>query len=124
MIANYGEWNEDIQRQYFSDFIDKSKQNIKIIVIKNKNIGFYQDENLENGDYVIVNICIIPEYQGKGIGTQILKDKITEHADQNIKIQYFKQNPVGKLYERLGFKSNGETKTHFQMIKPNSNTIS
>ena len=124
MIANYGEWNEDIQRQYFSDFIDKSKQNIKIIVIKNKNIGFYQDENLENGDYEIVNICIIPEYQGKGIGTQILKDKITEHADQNIKIQYFKQNPVGKLYERLGFKPNGETKTHFQMIKPNSNTIS
>ena len=68
VIANYGEWNEDIQRQYFSDFIDKSKQNIKI--------------------------------------------------------QFFKQNPVGKLYERLGFKPNGETKTHFQMIKPNSNTIS
>ena len=124
MIANYGEWNEDIQRQYFSDFIDKSKQNIKIITIKDKAIGFYQDKNLKNGDYEIVNICIIPEYQGKGIGTQILKDKITEHADQNIKIQYFKQNPVGKLYERLGFKSNGETKTHFQMIKPNSNTIS
>ena len=62
VIANYGEWNEDIQRQYFSDFIDKSKQNIKI--------------------------------------------------------QYFKQNPVGKLYERLGFKPNGETKTHFQLIKP------
>ena len=62
VIANYGEWNEDIQRQYFSDFIDKSKQNIKI--------------------------------------------------------QYFKQNPAGKSYERLGFKPNGETKTHFQMIKP------
>ena len=62
VIANYGEWNEDIQRQFFSDFINESKQNIKI--------------------------------------------------------QYFKQNPVGKLYERLGFKPNGETKTHFQMIKP------
>ena len=129
MIANYGEWNEDIQRQYFSDFIDKSKQNIKIITIKDKAIGFYQDKNLKNGDYEIVNICIIPEYQGKGIGTQILKDKITEHADQNIIIQYFKQNPVGKLYERLGFKPNGETKTHFQMtmadhIDTINNTIS
>ena len=129
VIANYGEWNEDIQRQYFSDFIDKSKQNIKIITIKDKAIGFYQDKNLKNGDYEIVNICIIPEYQGKGIGTQILKDKITEHADQNIKIQYFKQNPVGKLYERLGFKPNGETKTHFQMtmadhIDTINNTIS
>ena len=73
VIANYGEWNEDIQRQFFSDFINESKQNIKI--------------------------------------------------------QYFKQNPAGKLYERLGFKPNGETKTHFQMtmadhIDTINNTIS
>lgn len=120
VIANYGEWDEDIQRQYFSDFIDKSKQNIKIITINDKNIGFYQDENLKNGDYEIVNICIIPEYQGKGIGTRILKEMIAEHTDRNIKIQYFKQNPVGELYKRLGFKPGGETKTHFQMMKTKS----
>lgn len=117
VIANYGEWDEDIQRQYFSDFIDKSKQSIEIISTEGRNIGFYQDDNLENGDYEIVNICIIPEYQGKGIGTQVLKEKIAKHANQNIKIQYFKQNPVGELYRRLGFKPNGETETHFQMMK-------
>lgn len=92
VIANYGEWDEDIQRQYFSDFIDKSKQSIEIISTEGRNIGFYQDDNLENGDYEIVNICIIPEYQGKGIGTQVLKEKIAKHANRNIKIQHFKQN--------------------------------
>jgi len=35
----------------------------------------------------------------------------------NIKIQYFKQNPVRKLYERLGFIPNWENNYHYQMIK-------
>lgn len=117
VVANYGEWSEKVQRQYFVDFIESSKQDIEIIVADGKDIGFYQGKNLADGGYEIVNICIIPEYQGKGIGTRILRDKIAEHAGQDIKIQYFKQNPVGKLYERLGFEPDGETKTHFRMVK-------
>ena len=46
-----------------------------------------------------------------------LKDILEQYKDKNIHIQYFKQNPVGKLYERLGFIANGETKTHYQMVK-------
>ena len=83
-----------------------------------KKIGFYNGEVLENGNYEVGNICIIPEYQGKGIGTKLLKDKLEENKDRNIEIQYFKQNPVGALYERLGFVPNGETQFHYQMMKP------
>ena len=50
--------------------------------------------------------------------TDKLKDKLEEHKEQDIRIQFFKQNPVGKLYERLGFVPNGETEFHYQMIKP------
>ena len=32
-------------------------------------------------------------------------------------LQYFKQNPVGKLYERFGFKQVGETEFHYQMVR-------
>lgn len=74
--------------------------------------------NLEDGSYEIGNICIIPEYQGRGIGTQVLKDIIELHKNQDLHIQYFKQNPVGKLYEKLGFVPDGETEFHYQMIKP------
>ena len=38
-------------------------------------------------------------------------------------IQYFKQNPVGKLYEKLGFVSNGETEFHYQMIRPKQKVL-
>lgn len=110
-------WNEEFQRKKFKEFIDKYKEYTYLINIENKNIGFYNDDYLDNGDYEVTNICIIPEYQGKGIGTEILKDVLEKHKDKNIHIQYFKQNPVGELYARLGFEPNGETEYHYQMIK-------
>ena len=113
---HWGSWNENIQQEYFKKFINTYKNSIYIIKLNNKNIGFYSD--YEDKDYYeIGNICIIPEYQGKGIGTDILMKKIEEHNDKDIKIQYFKKNPVGKLYKRFGFVENGETKFHYQMIK-------
>lgn len=116
VIMNWGAWDEEAQKEYFKNFINAYKDTTYIIQTEGKDIGFYNDAMLDNGNYEIGNICIIPEYQGKGIGTKILKDVIEEHKEFNIEIQYFKQNPVGKLYERLGFIPNGETKFHYQMI--------
>lgn len=114
---NFGEWNEELQKEYFDKFINVVKENAYIIEYENKDIGFYNGEVLENGDYEIGNICIIPEYQGKGIGTKILKDIIKQNIKRNIKLQYFKQNPVGNLYKRLGFVLVDESKYHYQMEK-------
>ena len=115
--ACWGNWNEEDQRKYFDNFINKVKDDTWIIQLNGVDIGFYNGMELEDGSYEIGNICIIPEYQGKGIGTQVLKDIMQLHKDQDLHIQYFKQNPVGKLYERLGFVPNGETEFHYQMIK-------
>ena len=116
--ANWGAWNEEDQRRYFNNFIESVADDTWIIQMNGKDIGFYNGMTLEDGSYEIGNICIIPEYQGKGIGTQVLKDIMELHKGQDLHIQYFKQNPVGKLYERLGFQSNGETEFHYQMFKP------
>ena len=114
-------WNEEDQRTYFEKFITTVKDNAYIIVDGNKKIGFYNGKILDNGNYEVGNICIIPKYQGKGIGTKILKEKLAENKDRDVEIQYFKQNPVGTLYERLGFVKNGETKFHYQMIRQKQN---
>lgn len=113
----WGNWNDAEQRDRFKEFINKSSDRIYIIMIKNKRIGFYQGQILNDKTYYIENICIIPEYQGKGIGTDLIKTILEKHSDKNIEIQYFKQNPVGNLYKRLGFVNNGETEFHYQMIK-------
>lgn len=118
---SWGAWIEEDQRTYFEKFMNSVKDNTFIIMYGDKKIGFYNGQINKNGNYEIENICIIPEYQGNGIGSKILRDKIKENKDKNIEIQYFKQNPVGKLYERLGFISNGETEFHYKMIVPRHN---
>lgn len=97
----WGEWNEQDQQKYFDNFIDQVKDNAYIIQFGNEDIGFYNDKVLESGNYEVGNICIIPEYQGKGIGSRILKDIMDRYSNTGIEIQFFKQNPVGNLYERL-----------------------
>lgn len=114
----WGSWVDEDQKEYFKKFINQVKDDVYIIQLNGKDIGFYNGETLEDGSYEIGNICIIPEYQGMGIGTRILKDIMELHKEQDLHIQYFKQNPVGNLYEKLGFIPNGETAFHYQMIKP------
>lgn len=114
--ANFGAWDEVVQRKHFKRFFETYKENTYIVQTNGKDIGFYNDCFKENGNYEIGNICIIPQYQGMGLGTKILKDIINKYRDYNIEIQYFKQNPVGNLYKRLGFKQVGETNTHIKMI--------
>lgn len=116
----WGTWNEDDQRKYFENFINSVSDDAWIIQLNGIDIGFYNGQTLEDGSYEIGNICIIPEYQGKGIGTQVLKDIMELHKEQDLRIQYFKQNPVGSLYKKLGFEPNGETDFHFQMFKRNA----
>ena len=113
----WGKWNETDQKNMFKESMEKTFDRTYIIMFNDERIGFYQGQVVNERTYYIENICIVEEYQGKGIGTKILKSKIEEYLDKNIEIQYFKQNPVGKLYERLGFVPNGETEFHFQMIK-------
>lgn len=107
-----------MSKTYFEKFITTVRDIVYIIMDTDKKIGFYNGEVLENGNYEVGNICIIPEYQGKGIGTKLLKEKLDENKDRDIEIQYFKQNPVGALYEKLGFIPSGEIQFYIQMMKP------
>lgn len=104
-------------RYRLKESTEKTLDRTYIIMFNNERIGFYQGQVVNERTYYIENICIIPKYQGKGIGTEILKSVINEYSDKNIEIQYFKQNPVGKLYKKLGFEPNEETEFHYQMIK-------
>lgn len=113
----YGPWNEEEQRRYFEKFINSTNNDAYIIQLNGKDIGFYSGKTLENGDYEIGNICIIQKYQNGGIGTQVIRDIIELHKEQNLHVQYLKQNSVGSLYKKLGFLQSGETEFHYQLIK-------
>ena len=112
---NWGEWNEEKQIEMFKSFINDHEKDIKIVMVDDKRVGFYHGNDLDESTYEQRNICLIPEFQGKGIGSNILKYLIETHKSKDICLRCFKQNPVINLYKRLGFKIISETDYHYLM---------
>ena len=50
----------------------------------------------------IVDIALLPEHRGNGVGTALLRDLLAE-ADRRVTIHVERFNPALRLYERLGF---------------------
>ena len=111
----FGAWNEEDQKQRFEKYFNDRKYDLKIIESNNTDIGFFDAEKLSENKFEINNICLIKEFQGKGIGANILIDFIKMHSDCEIFIQCFIGNPVLNLYKRLGFKEYEITKSHIKL---------
>lgn len=70
---------------------------------------------VENNFVHLAEIGLMPERQGQGLGTQIIRD-VLDAADREglpVELQVFSANPATKLYERLGFGV-----THHKMYRP------
>ena len=109
----YGEYDEI--RQYESYRKGFSIKNHKKFLLKysDKNIGWLNyAENDSNID--LIQLLILPEYQSRGIGSQIIKHLITIANEKNkeIILDVFKCNYRAKnLYLKLGFNIYDENET-------------
>jgi ribosomal protein S18 acetylase RimI-like enzyme len=58
----------------------------------------------------IVDIALIPEWRGRGLGSTLLKELMREGdaAGKPVSIHVEQYNPARRLYERLGFGYGGE----------------
>jgi ribosomal protein S18 acetylase RimI-like enzyme len=118
-ISNTWGWDEEWQKKYFIQNFKPNK--IQIIVKSGKNIGCISilEEEL---CYFLSLIELFPEYQNKGIGTQLIEELILKANERNkcIKLHVLKvNNKAQRLYKRLGFLIEGESETHFKMIYKN-----
>lgn len=106
-------WDEEYQKKDFSESFIPSRNNI--ILLNNVNIGVLEVTE-ENKIIYISELEILPEFQGKGIGSEILKNVLNygKRKGKKVQIGCFKINEGAKsLYLRLGFKIVDETETHF-----------
>jgi len=106
-------WDEEYQQNDYRECFMPHKN--KVIVCNSEEAGFLETSEEDNIVY-IVELEILPEYQGKGIGSSIIKDIIeyASGAQKRVKLGCFKINTDAKrLYERLGFKVIEETETHY-----------
>lgn len=111
-------WHEEWQQEYFRAKFDP--RNRQIIQVEGEDVGVLVLERKENEIFIAL-LEIKPSYQGRGIGTAIVRQIIEEGQSQNLPIilHVLRSNIRARyLYERLGFAVNEEQKFRYQMIYP------
>jgi ribosomal protein S18 acetylase RimI-like enzyme len=107
-------WDEAFQRQRLERSFDPTK--FTVLVVEGVDAGVLRvDETPETLFLVLIELA--PEFQGRGLGAQIIRD-VQERASARglpVTLQVLKVNPARRLYERQGFRLTGETETHFLM---------
>lgn len=65
----------------------------------------------------LVDISLLPEYRGKGYGTQLIKrlQEIALVEGGSITLNVLQNNPAQRLYERCGFYVTEEVEPYFAM---------
>ena len=109
----------DAQHEYYQkNYVEAS---FYIIEKNKKEAGrLYYQENFQDS-VRIIDIALLPAFQKKGIGTQILKG-IFERAkeiERNVTIHVESFNPVMNLYIRLGFEKISETNGVYHLLQWN-----
>ncbi len=68
-------------------------------------------------DMVLVDIALLPEVRGLGIGSTLIKDLCAEAVATEcaIRLQVLLTNPARRLYERIGFVALGDDGVYEQM---------
>jgi ribosomal protein S18 acetylase RimI-like enzyme len=73
-------------------------------------------------DIRIVDISLLPEFRGQGVGTALLgavtQEAAKEHRSVSIHVEKF--NPAQRLYRRLGFVEAGGSGRYWLMVRPSS----
>jgi len=70
-----------------------------------------------DGAATLVDISLLPEHRGHGIGGGLIRDLLEQCKKANVplRLQVLRTNPAARLYQRLGFHKVGEDDLYFQM---------
>jgi len=86
----------------------------EIIEYNKKTVGRLYTHESEN-EITGIDISLLPEFRGRGIGTKILRSLLAKAADKQkiFATQVERNNPAYQLYLRLGFKYTGDNGTYY-----------
>ena len=107
----FGLWDEAQQDRFFDG--DWRAGGFEIVLCDGVPCGYLCVEDRPD-DVHVREIVLLPEFQGRGIGSRLLSDVIA-HARQRgvpVRLGTHHQNRAQRLYRRLGFREIGRTGTH------------
>lgn len=108
-------WDEAWQRENFA--IEFAATTTFILEKDGRIAGYIQLMDEDKRIYV-QNIALAEDFQGKGLGTWLLKGLQLDAASRKalLQLSVFRTNArAQRFYERLGFLCVGETQTHIEM---------
>ena len=87
-----------------------------IIVHEGRSVGRILVDR-SGAEIVLVDVALLPDVRGRGIGTGLLKDLLAEaeEAGRAVRLKVLLTNPARRLYERLGFVGLGDDGVYLQM---------
>lgn len=110
----FGAWEIKLQK---SAFDEKWRQGgFEVLQLNGACVGAVWVTN-EKGFFQLRDIFLAPEYQGRGIGSQIVRQELgkAKAAGLPLRLRVLKQSHAIAVYERLGFTRCGETATQYWM---------
>jgi len=112
--ATWG-WDGESQKQRFATSF--APERTSVILVSGVCAGMIEIDPGPS-ELFIRNLKILPQFQGAGLGTEILRRVISSAANDglSVRLQVLRANTRARqLYVRLGFKESGRTATHIQM---------
>jgi len=90
--------------------IDRANTTAYIFQLNNINVGWVRVTELEDKIYKISALCVLPEYQNRGIAQETLKRIESYHSDARkwILSTIFQEKGNCHLYEKMGYVKVGE----------------
>jgi ribosomal protein S18 acetylase RimI-like enzyme len=74
--------------------------------------------NRNAADLKLIDISLLPEFRGSGVGTKIITDLQSEAGEKNLPLtlKVARNNPSAfRLYQKLGFQTTGEDEIYVSM---------
>lgn len=108
-------WDEVYQKELHNRRF--TSQDLHIIQFNGTDVGFLSTSSTTD-TLNVDQVYILPEYQGKGIGSACLRGIIDDAGleQKSVTLQVLKINTrATAFYQRLGFAIVDENSTHFQM---------
>lgn len=107
-------WDEEFQTNGF--WSHHPVEEFNVIEVQNKLVGAIHYIEEKNNLYIKM-IFLLPKFQGKGIGSNLITHiyQLAQSQNKSLYLTVIKSNPAKKLYDRLGFKIVIEDNNTYEM---------
>lgn len=114
VVRQFGQWDDTLQDGFFER--EWASLSLQVIEFDGEAVGCFSRDVRPEG-ISIDQIELLPQFQGRGIGTELLVQQLDEAKQLGlpVRLQVLLENRARSLYEKLGFTICGKTATHYVM---------